>query len=79
MSTEIDVSDKETKLEPGSHVWITVNNLSVHVKHGEEGVSVTIYPLDREMSDSIAETWVTFDEAGLALTGAEFQEGGSDV
>jgi len=42
-------------------VWITVGDKSVHVKHGDEGVSVTIYPLGAEEEDSIAETWAEFE------------------
>lgn len=44
-------------------VWITVGNISVNLKKGDEGVSVTFYPKGREADDSIGETYVLYSEA----------------
>ena len=44
-------------------VWITVNNVSVHVVRKEDGVSVKLYPLKQEMNDCIGETFLTWEEA----------------
>ena len=49
----------------GNAVWITVGTISVHLKKGEEGVSVTLYPLGHEAEDSITETWATYEEGKL--------------
>jgi len=59
--TKID-PNQDYVLESGA-VWITVGNISVHVKKGNEGVSVALYPLDGETGESIGETWATFKEA----------------
>jgi hypothetical protein len=58
-----NIAHKDCVLPPGSTTWITVGNLSVHLKHGDEGLSISIYPDGREMHDSIAENWVLFSEA----------------
>ena len=48
----------------GKQAWITVGNISVQIKHGDEGVSVCLYPLDGEDGDTcLGETWATFSEA----------------
>lgn len=52
----------DLELKPGESVWITVNNLSVKVWHADEGVSVTVYGLNEEESESIAETFALFSE-----------------
>ena len=44
-------------------VWITVNNISVHIKRGDEGVSVCLYPVDKEDSEALVETYATYAEA----------------
>lgn len=46
-------------------VWITVDNVSVYVRRNDEGVSVDLYPKGDEMSDSLAGTFITFEEAIL--------------
>lgn len=46
-----------------SSVYITVENISVYVKRDDEGVSVDLFPLGREMEESLAGTWATYDEA----------------
>ncbi len=53
----------EFKSNIGDSVWITVGKFSLHLKHGDEGVSATFYPLDREDRCSIAETYVFHDQA----------------
>lgn len=59
--TKLD-PDADYALESGA-VWITVGNISVHVKKGDEGVSVTLYPLGREDDESLTEAWATYAEA----------------
>lgn len=44
-------------------VWITINNVSVYIKRESEGVSVDLFPLNDEMSDSLAGCWITFTQA----------------
>lgn len=57
-------SHNEYKLADGEDsVWIEVGNVSVHVKRGDDGVSISLYPVDGENGDSIAETFVTYAEA----------------
>ena len=63
MTNEICLGEEDCILPPGKWVWITVGNISVNVKHGDEGVSISVYPLGKEMEESIAESWVTFGEA----------------
>lgn len=53
--------DVNYEIRNDESVWITVGDKSVHVKHGDDGVSVTIYPLGEEEEDSIAETWAEFE------------------
>jgi hypothetical protein len=54
--------DQDYVLESGA-VWITVGSISVHVKKGDDGVGVTLYPLHREDDESLTETWATYAEA----------------
>ena len=62
----ISLEDADYVLPPElERVWITVDNISVHVKRNDEGVSVTLYPTGQEDSgESLTETWATFAEAG---------------
>ena len=60
----LDPSAPDYRLEGGDHVWINVKNISVHIKQGDEGVSVTLYPAGREDDDeSLSEAWATYAEA----------------
>jgi hypothetical protein len=43
--------------------WITVNNISVYVRRGDEGVAVALFPVQREAEEPIAATWATFPDA----------------
>ncbi len=63
MTQELFLDNEECILNPHQSTWITVGNLSVNVKHGDEGVSISVYALGKEMEESIAESWVTFGEA----------------
>jgi hypothetical protein len=45
--------------------WIQVNNIAVHIARTDEGVSVDLYPAGSEMNDSLAGTWLLFQEAVL--------------
>jgi len=51
-----------TMRENAQYVWITVRNLSVYIRQADEGVSVDIYPLHREVEDSIAGTWALYTD-----------------
>ena len=55
-----DVLTRETVEDyvlEGGHVWITVKDLSVHIKKEKEGVVVDVYPLGDEDTEPIASTW----------------------
>jgi hypothetical protein len=56
------VGDQDCILHKNQSTWITVGNLSLNIKHGDEGVSISVYPLGKEMEESISENWVTFGE-----------------
>jgi hypothetical protein len=43
--------------------WITVNNISVYVRRGDEGVAVALFPVQHEGEEPIAATWATFPVA----------------
>ena len=49
--------------EDAEGVWLTVKNVSVWVRQGPDGVSVSLYPAGQELEDSLGETWVTYSEA----------------
>lgn len=49
--------------DEGSSVWITVGNISVYIKKDDEGVSVDLFPLHREMEASLAGTWALYQDA----------------
>jgi hypothetical protein len=44
-------------------VWITVGNISVHVRKQDEGVTIDLYPLGKESSNYFTSTYMTFQEA----------------
>lgn len=46
-------------------LWITVDNLSVHVVQTDEGVIVDIYPLDHEDDEPIASTYAFFSDGEI--------------
>jgi len=56
---------EDPELKEGS-CWITVGNISVYIKKGDDGVSVDLYPLGDEMASSLASTWLTYAEADTA-------------
>lgn len=43
-------------------VWIAIHNLSVYVKRNDDNVSVSIYPLEHEDAEAIAETYAAYTE-----------------
>lgn len=47
----------------GKYCWITVDSISILISKKDEGVSVSLYPLDGESEESLAETWLTYAEA----------------
>ena len=44
-------------------VWITVGNISVYIKKGDEGVSVDLYPTGAENDGAIVGTYALYAEA----------------
>jgi hypothetical protein len=64
---EIDTGSRDTDyvLDGSDYVWITVGNVSINISRRENGVSVMLYPLGREMNDCIAETWMAWEEGDL--------------
>ena len=49
MNALIQDTVDEFTLAPGfTSAWITVGNVSVHIRRGADGVSVSLYPLNRE-------------------------------
>ena len=60
------VSETEYSLKPTQNtVWITVDNISIYLRRHDDNVSVDFYPLGREDSDSLAGTYLSFDEARI--------------
>ena len=57
--------------EKTNSVWITIDNISVHLIRTDEGVVCDMYPLHHETDDTIACTWVTFAEAEAAIAEEE--------
>lgn len=47
----------------GSSVWLGIENISVYVRRGDEGVSVDLFARDCEDQDSLVGTWLPYDEA----------------
>jgi len=59
----LQMLDVEYVLPPDAEsVWVTVGNISVHVERGDDGVSVTLYPVGKE-TEALTETRATYDEA----------------
>lgn len=44
-------------------IWITVDNISVHVRRTDEGVIADLYALGRETDPCLAGTYAFFAEA----------------
>jgi len=55
---EARVSPEEAK----EGFWLTVGKASLHIKDGDEGISLTVYRLDHEDEESRAELWVLNSE-----------------
>ena len=62
MDNENNVSGKDLVLNKLESCWVTVENLSVYISAGDEGVSVSLYPLGKEDEQSITETWALYNE-----------------
>ena len=60
---DVDGNDYEVPLPLAKEgFWLTVGRASIHIKHGDDGVSVSVYAKDGEMESSLGETWVTHGE-----------------
>jgi hypothetical protein len=59
--------DGEDYILEGERAWITVKNLSVEVKMGDEGVSVHVFPKGYEDGEVLTETWATYGEGEVDL------------
>jgi len=66
--TELSVDGRDLKLHSGT-CRITVENLSVYVRRGEEGVRVQVFPLDREADDAIDAIEVEYSPAKTSEAG----------
>ncbi len=65
-------SSIEYTLDPkASAVWVEVQNISVHIRRNDEGVSVDLFPVGREDAESLVGTWLTFDEAQVDVEEAQ--------
>jgi len=60
---EMDSESDYTLSKDCESVWITVENISVYIKRDEEGVAVDLFPKDKECDESLAGTWLMYDEA----------------
>ena len=49
--------------KPQDSTWITVGNISVYIKHEDEGVVVDLYARGVEDRHSLASTYAFFNEA----------------
>ncbi len=66
LSLDRDSSGTEYLVNPGhSSVWITIDNISVYLRRHDWGVCIDLYPIKQEDTDSLASTWLTFDEARI--------------
>lgn len=65
LDTLTQEGDNDYKLNTGvfDGVWITVNNISVHIIKTDEGVVVDLYPAKKENDNPIASTYAHFTEA----------------
>jgi hypothetical protein len=66
-STELNLNTEKSKT-----LWLGVKNISVYIRANDEGVSVDLYPMDNEDSDSLAGTSLSYEEASSV---AEDNEG----
>jgi len=66
LSLDKDSSGTGYLLNPRhSSVWITIDNISVYLRRHDWGVCIDLYPIGQEDKDSLASTWLTFDEARI--------------
>ena len=54
-------------------VWVTVHDLSVYIRRNDDGVSVDIYDLNKEMDESLAGTWALYRELPEETDGKDKQ------
>lgn len=73
--TKINGSECEDNIycPKGESMWVTAGNASINVKNGEDGISVSIYPLHCEMADSLSEAWATHEELRMAVEGEDLE------
>lgn len=58
-------SSTELKLDTvkSPTLWVSVHNISVYVHANDEGVSVDLYSLDKEDTQALTSTWLSYEEA----------------
>lgn len=58
-------SSTEIKLDTvkSPTLWVSVHNISVYVHANDEGVSVDLYSLDKEDTQALTSTWLSYEEA----------------
>jgi hypothetical protein len=62
LTLDANNDDRDYTLNDES-VWITVGNISVYIKKGDEGVSVDLFSAKAEGDGSIAGTYALYSEA----------------
>jgi len=66
LSLDKDSSGTGYLLNPGHNsAWITIGNISVYLRRHDWGVCIDLYPTGQEYTDSLASTWLSFDEARI--------------
>lgn len=64
MTVKLDPEDFHVlDSKPQDTTWITVGNISVYLKHEDEGVVVDLYAEGAEDRNSLASTYAFFQEA----------------
>ena len=53
----------------GDLTLVTAGDALVYIKNGDDGVSVAIHSINREVPDSLAEAWATHGELAMAVKG----------
>lgn len=62
---DVDLEGTDFDIDPAlakDGFWLTVGKASIHIKDGDDGISVSVYAKDAEMEDALGETWVTHGE-----------------
>ena len=67
-----DEENDYTLKEDRGGVWITVNNISIWILPGPNGVTVSLYPSQKEADyPELAQARASFNDAALAIAGVD--------